>query len=67
MVFATIKKTGEPRDDETVCQSYEEKAKQELQFSDQIIYGDLLRFYDRNNPDHSPSKKEDETKLKKAS
>ncbi len=49
------------------CQSYEEKAKQELQFSDQIIYGDLLRFYDRNNPDHSPSKKEDDTELKKAS
>lgn len=61
------KETGEPREDESVCQSYEEKAKQELQFSDQIIYGDLLRFYDRNNSDHSPSKKEDDTELKKAS
>ncbi len=61
------KETGEPREDESGCQSYEEKAKQELQFSDQIIYGDLLRFYDRNNSDHSPSKKEDDTELKKAS
>lgn len=51
------KETGDPADDKNVCQSYEEKAKQELQFSDQIIYGDLLRFYDRNSPDHSPSKK----------
>ncbi|RSK27840.1 LTA synthase family protein [Bacillus sp. HMF5848] len=32
--------------DRTLCEPYEEKAKSELSYSDQIIYGDLLRFYD---------------------
>ncbi|RLQ98235.1 LTA synthase family protein [Falsibacillus albus] len=31
------------------CQPYNKKAKQELDYSDKIIYGDLLRFYDQKN------------------
>ncbi len=38
------KATGEEVD-EAVCEPYMEKAKQELSYSDEIIYGDLLRFY----------------------
>ncbi|MFX3659559.1 MAG: LTA synthase family protein [Ectobacillus sp.] len=41
------KETGQPID-EAVCQPYAEKAKTELQLSDKLIYGDLLRF-DPNN------------------
>ncbi|MCY9150163.1 LTA synthase family protein, partial [Bacillus haynesii] len=40
------KSTGEPSKDKKGCEPYIEKAKQELSYSDQIIYGDLLRFYD---------------------
>jgi phosphoglycerol transferase MdoB-like AlkP superfamily enzyme len=29
------------------CEKYLEKAKQELDYSDKIIYGDLLRFYEQ--------------------
>lgn len=39
------KKTGEPTDN-SLCEPYLEKAKNELEFSDKIIYGDLLRFYE---------------------
>jgi lipoteichoic acid synthase len=39
------KKTGEPTDN-NLCEPYLEKAKNELEFSDKIIYGDLLRFYE---------------------
>ncbi|WP_299087937.1 LTA synthase family protein [uncultured Metabacillus sp.] len=38
------KATGEETD-LAVCDPYMEKAKQELNYSDEIIYGDLLRFY----------------------
>ncbi|HAQ06287.1 MAG TPA: hypothetical protein DCR24_01645 [Bacillus bacterium] len=38
------KATGEPADN-TRCEPYMEKAKNELEYSDKIIYGDLLRFY----------------------
>jgi phosphoglycerol transferase MdoB-like AlkP superfamily enzyme len=31
--------------DESACEAYSEKAKTELEYSDKIIYGDLLRFY----------------------
>ena len=31
------------------CEPYFEKAKQELMYSDQIVYGDLLRFYNGNS------------------
>ncbi|PLS15244.1 hypothetical protein CVD28_23230 [Bacillus sp. M6-12] len=41
------KATGEPIED-TACEPYMEKAKQELEYSDKIIYGDLLRFYDND-------------------
>lgn len=37
------KATGEPVDKEA-CEPYIEKAKTELEYSDKIIYGDLLRF-----------------------
>ena len=38
------KATGEPTD-KVSCEPYMEKAKNELEYSDKIIYGDLLRFY----------------------
>lgn len=31
------------------CERYMEKAKQELEYSDKIVYGDLLRFYNKKN------------------
>ncbi len=31
------------------CGPYMDKAKRELEYSDRIVYGDLLRFYDGNN------------------
>jgi lipoteichoic acid synthase len=42
------KKTG-LETDISHCEPYMEKAKQELDYSDKIIYGDLLRFYDNKN------------------
>lgn len=39
------KSTGE-KIEELNCEPFKDKAKQELDLSDQIIYGDLLRFYD---------------------
>ncbi|KKI88619.1 hypothetical protein WQ54_30980 [Bacillus sp. SA1-12] len=41
------KATGEETD-QAVCEPYMEKAKQELNYSDKIIYGDLLRFYGKD-------------------
>ncbi|APH04391.1 LTA synthase family protein [Bacillus weihaiensis] len=38
------KATGQETD-QAICEPYMEKAKQELSYSDEIIYGDLLRFY----------------------
>lgn len=38
------KSTGEAVD-KTSCEPFMEKAKNELEYSDKIIYGDLLRFY----------------------
>ncbi|OQM44949.1 hypothetical protein B6A27_12970 [Anoxybacillus sp. UARK-01] len=38
------KKTG-LKTDNSHCEPYAEKVKQELDYSDKIIYGDLLRFY----------------------
>lgn len=39
------KDTGEPTTDKNACEPYMEKAKTELEYSDKIVYGDLLRFY----------------------
>lgn len=39
------KQTEEPID-KTFCSKYQEKANDELDYSDNIIYGDLLRFYE---------------------
>lgn len=41
------KDTGEPVD-RSYCERYEEIAVKELEYSDKIIYGDLLRFYGDN-------------------
>ncbi len=42
------KETGEAIDSE-ICLPYSERANEELAHSDEIIYGDLLRFYDAEN------------------
>ncbi|TDL35479.1 LTA synthase family protein [Jeotgalibacillus sp. S-D1] len=42
------KETGEQTDLET-CKPYIERANEELAYNDEIIYGDLLRFYDAEN------------------
>ncbi|MRX72626.1 sulfatase-like hydrolase/transferase [Bacillus lacus] len=39
-----VKESGEPAE-EGSCEPYIEKAKQELDYSDKIVNGDLLRFY----------------------
>ncbi|MCM3443935.1 LTA synthase family protein (plasmid) [Metabacillus halosaccharovorans] len=39
------RETGDIVDGEETCDLYAEKAHNELSFSDKIIYGDLLRFY----------------------
>ncbi|EIJ78859.1 alkaline phosphatase superfamily protein [Bacillus methanolicus PB1] len=41
------KATGEPAANKNACEPYMEKAKNELEYSDKIIYGDLLRFYEK--------------------
>lgn len=59
------KSTGEPAEDKQACEPYMEKAKQELNYSDKIIYGDLLRFYDemKNGKDKkAPQETKEETK-----
>ncbi|WP_044894424.1 LTA synthase family protein [Bacillus alveayuensis] len=43
--------TGEPAEDANACEPYMEKAKNELDYSDEIIYGDLLRFFEKEK-DH---------------
>ncbi|HWO96030.1 MAG TPA: LTA synthase family protein [Bacillus sp. (in: firmicutes)] len=42
-------KKTEQEVDLTFCQPYMKKAKQELDYSDKIVYGDLLRFYEGTN------------------
>jgi phosphoglycerol transferase MdoB-like AlkP superfamily enzyme len=55
---ACYDKESEQEVDQEACEPYMEKAKKELQYSDQIIYGDLLRFYD------GTSIQMDQTKIK---
>ncbi len=43
---ACYDKETEQETDQSACEPYMEKAKKELQYSDEIVYGDLLRFYD---------------------
>jgi len=45
--------------DQANCEPYEEKAKQELDYSDQIIYGDLLRFYEGTSYRQQPTESDD--------
>ncbi|WP_257820209.1 LTA synthase family protein [Salipaludibacillus agaradhaerens] len=56
------KETGEPTDDEK-CEPYLDRVHEELEYSDKIIYGDLLRFDGRNhnNEDTDESDNESET------
>ncbi|WP_239421748.1 LTA synthase family protein [Bacillus sp. CGMCC 1.16541] len=42
-------KATEEETDLAACEPYMEKAKQELDYSDKIVYGDLLRFYEGKN------------------
>ncbi|WP_027407793.1 LTA synthase family protein [Anoxybacteroides tepidamans] len=42
------KRTGS-KTNVSYCEPYMEKAKQELDYSDKIVYGDLLRFYNQKN------------------
>ncbi|WP_100333412.1 LTA synthase family protein [Bacillus alkalisoli] len=39
-------KSTEEETDEESCEPYKDRVKQELSYSDKIIYGDLLRFFD---------------------
>ncbi|AZB43615.1 LTA synthase family protein [Bacillus sp. FJAT-42376] len=43
------KSTGQPAQDKEVCEPYVAKAKKELDYSDKIIYSDLLRFYNKED------------------
>lgn len=52
------KETGKPLEETQQCEAFADKAKQELSLSDEIIYGDLLRFYDQKRLDNSSKRKE---------
>lgn len=52
------KETGKPLEETKQCEAFADKAKQELTLSDEIIYGDLLRFYDQKRLDNSSKRKE---------
>ncbi|MDQ0231975.1 LTA synthase family protein [Metabacillus malikii] len=46
--------------DKSACEPYMEKSKQELSYSDEIIYGDLLRFYGKDSESEEPIEAEKE-------
>ncbi|SDK54924.1 LTA synthase family protein [Sediminibacillus albus] len=48
----------QPEDTEGLCQPVKEKVEKELSYSDQIIYGDLFRFYDFGNSESESSESE---------
>lgn len=52
------KETGKPLEETKQCEAFADKAKQELSLSDEIIYGDLLRFYDQKRLDNSSKRKD---------
>ncbi|NJI51040.1 LTA synthase family protein [Bacillus subtilis] len=52
------KETGKLLEETKQCEAFADKAKQELSLSDEIIYGDLLRFYDQKRLDNSSKRKE---------
>ncbi|MGD2408740.1 LTA synthase family protein [Bacillus subtilis] len=52
------KETGKPLEETKQCEAFADKAKQELSLSDEIIYGDLLRFYDQKRLNNSSKRKE---------
>ncbi|NLP50927.1 LTA synthase family protein [Bacillus sp. RO1] len=56
---ACYDKETEEETDPSACEPYMEKAKKELQYSDEIVYGDLLRFYDGTSIQMDESKLED--------
>lgn len=54
------KSTGKPVEGENnACEPYSERAKTELDMSDRIIYGDLLRFYDKDKAKDKAVKQEE--------
>lgn len=53
------KETGKQLKEAKQCEAFADKAKQELSLSDEIIYGDLLRFYDQKRL-NSPKRKEEQ-------
>lgn len=57
---ACYDKETEQETDQSACEPYMEKAKKELQYSDEIVYGDLLRFYDGTSIQVDESKIEDD-------
>jgi lipoteichoic acid synthase len=57
------KSTGEAVEDKNACEPYMEKAKNELDYSDEIIYGDLLRFFDKED-ESSPNSTEQQAAKK---
>ncbi|MDM5315915.1 LTA synthase family protein [Fictibacillus sp. b24] len=59
------KATGQPVEGENNgCEPYSERAKTELDISDRIIYGDLLRFYDKDKAKDKALDKENKEKQK---
>ncbi|TYS68719.1 LTA synthase family protein [Sutcliffiella horikoshii] len=56
---ACYDKETEQETDQSACEPYMEKAKKELQYSDEIVYGDLLRFYDGTSIQMDDSKLEE--------
>lgn len=56
---ACYDKETEEEVEQEACEPYMEKAKKELQYSDKIIYGDLLRFYDGTSIQVDESKLEE--------
>lgn len=51
------KSTGQPIEDKTACEPYIAKAKKELDYSDKIIYSDLLRFYNKEDQNEKQENK----------
>lgn len=56
------KETGEPmaEEDMIACEEFAPRATSDLEFSDKVIYGDLLRFYEPDNQDLVETETDDE-------
>ncbi|WP_280769175.1 LTA synthase family protein [Salipaludibacillus daqingensis] len=56
-----VKATGEPTEEPLLCDPFIERVQEELEYSDSIIYGDLLRFHEKQMK--QPSKLDKNEKL----